>query len=470
VLYAAAAIALPAQTYTALHSFDGTDGASPRWSLVQGLDGNLYGTTVAGGGTTNPGTVFKITPTGTVTTLHSFCAETNCTDGFSPASGVVLATNGEFYGVTYSGGANCAPGGCGTIFSVTSSGTLTTIYSFCAEISCTDGNHPNAGLVQASNGYLYGTTSYGGATNQGTVFKITPSGTLTTIHSFDGTDGLFPSGPLVQDTNGYLYGTTSQGGAYCNVTGCGTVFRMTPSGTLTTLYSFNGTDGQNPVGALVQATNGYLYGATSGGGANSHGTIFKMTPSGTLTPMLYSFCSESGCTDGSLPDGGLVQAPENEDLYGATFYGGTGCGSNGCGTIFKMTPSGTLTTVFRSYCPESGCPYYPGALLQDTNGAFYGATFDGGTGSVGTAYSLSLGLGAFVKPLPTSGAVGSAVKILGSNLTGATSVTFDGIAATFTVVSRYLITTTVPTGATSGTVEVVTPSAALSSNVAFTVP
>jgi len=241
--------------------------------------------------------------------------------------------------------------------------------------------------------------------------------------------------------------------------------------TFTKLFSFDRRDGAGSQAGLIQGTGGNFYGTTSGGGANGpyYGTVFEITPSGTLT-RLYSFCSESGCTDGSLPDGGLVQAPENEDLYGATFYGGTGCGSNGCGTIFKMTPSGTLTTVFRSYCPESGCPYYPGALLQDTNGAFYGATFDGGTGSVGTAYSLSLGLGAFVKPLPTSGAVGSAVKILGSNLTGATSVTFDGIAATFTVVSRYLITTTVPTGATSGTVEVVTPSAALSSNVAFTVP
>ena len=142
------------------------------------------------------GTIFKITPSGTLTTLHSFCAQSNCTDGESPEAGLIQATNGNFYGTTYQGGANCAPDGCGTIFKITPSGTLTTVYSFCSQSGCSDGYYPEAGLIQASNGDFYGTTTFGGAGGVGTVFKITPSGTLTTLHSFcsqsNCTDGEYP--------------------------------------------------------------------------------------------------------------------------------------------------------------------------------------------------------------------------------------------------------------------------------------
>jgi uncharacterized repeat protein (TIGR03803 family) len=204
-------IALPAQTFTTLHSFDGTDGAGPA-GLVQGTSGDLYGTTGAGGAGANAdGTIFKITPSGRLTTLYTFCSQGGCTNGYSPLAGLAQARNGDFYGSTDYGGTH----GPGTIFKITPSGTLTTLYSFCAQSGCPDGGYPIGGLVQATNGNLYGTTSGGGA--GGTIFKITPSSTLTTLYNFCSqsgcTDGDFPVAGLVQATNGDLYGTTEWGGA-----------------------------------------------------------------------------------------------------------------------------------------------------------------------------------------------------------------------------------------------------------------
>jgi uncharacterized repeat protein (TIGR03803 family) len=358
----------------------------------------------------------------TFTTLQKF----DGTNGASPRAVLVQATNGDLYGTTYYDGANCSVPCGGTVFRISTTGTLATLYSFCSESGCTDGESPSAGLVQATNGYLYGTTIYGGANGYGTVFKITPSGALTTLYTFcsqpDCADGLQPYAALIQATNADLYGTTYDGGA--NGTG-GTVFRITPGGTLRTLHSFcsegtnpSCTDGENPEAGLIQGTDGNLYGTTSGGGANGVGTVFKITPSGTLTT-LYSFCPGAntvGCTDGEAPLAGLV---------------------------------------------------------QDTNGTFYGTTWAGGAISDGlydgVVFSLSVGLGPFVETQPTSGKVGETVKILGTDLTGATSVTFNGTAAAFTVVLPSEISTTVPSGATTGTVEVVTPSGTLSSNVPFRV-
>src|ERR1017187_8616145 len=190
VLCATTAVALPAQTFTTLFSFDNTHGATPEGSLVQATNGYLYGTTF-GGGTFNYGTVFKITPSGTLTTLYGFAGYP--TDGAYPVAGLVQATNGDFYGTTWQGGPNAGGNGdgAGTIFKITPSGTLTTLYSFCSQSGCTDGNGPEwAGLVQATNGDLYGTTAAGGAnggtygSGAGTVFKISPSGTLATLYSF----------------------------------------------------------------------------------------------------------------------------------------------------------------------------------------------------------------------------------------------------------------------------------------------
>jgi uncharacterized repeat protein (TIGR03803 family) len=458
-----------AQTFTTLHSFDGTDGENPYYAgLVQATNGNLYGTTY-GGGANGYGTVYKITPGGTLTTVYNFCSQSGCVDGASPAAGLILATNGNFYGTTHSGGVNNNPclDSCGTVFRITPSGTLTTLYSFCTQSACTDGDVPITGLIQATDGNFYGVTGYGGAYGFGTVFKITPSGTLTSLYSFcsggvgNCTDGDMPFAALVQATNGNLYGATSGGGTDDD----GTIFEITPTGALTTIHSFDNTDGSGPFAGLVQATDGNLYGTTVGGGVTGAGTVFKITPSGTLTT-IYSFCSLSSCADGENPSAALVQAT-NGKFYGTTTIYGTLFE----GTIFEITSTGTLTTLYNFCCMNGANPYAP--LVQDTNGRFYGTTNREGLGvcpsGCGTVFGLSVGLGPFVEILPASGRVGAAVKILGTNLTGATSVTFNGTAATFTVASSSEITTTVPAGATSGKVKVVTSSGTLTSNVNFRV-
>jgi uncharacterized repeat protein (TIGR03803 family) len=389
VLVLATGAATQAQTFTTLHSFDNTDGAVPD-ALVQATDENFYGTTGVGGAN-NAGTVFKITPSGTLTTLHSFCSLSGCADGANPF-GLVQATDGNFYGTTVGANSLCL-GGCGTVFKITSSGTLTTLHSF----DQADGGGPNA-LVQATDGNFYGTTNNGGANFFGTVFKITPSGTLTTLYSFCqggvGTncpDGGFPTfAALVQATDGNFYGTTDVGGAHGLASG-GTVFKITPSGTLTTLYSFCSligcADGSVPYAGLVQATDGNFYGTTEGGGANNAGTVFKITPSGMLTT-LYSFCSQSGCTDGANPfRAGLVQATDG-NLYGTTFLGG---GANNAGSVFKISPSGTLTTLY-TFCLQSGCAdgANPFGLVQATDGNFYGTTANGGASGFGTVFKLTV--------------------------------------------------------------------------------
>ena len=375
-----------AQTFTTVKSFDYADGAYPTAALVQATDGNLYGTTFTGGlwqcNIGGCGTVFKITRSGTLTTLHNFSGG----DGATPYAGLVQATDGNLYGT--SSGAY-APGSYGTVFEITPSGTLTTLHSF----NSTDGAFPFAGLVQATNGNFYGTTSSGGANGYGTVFEITPSGTLTTLHNFDSTDGATSYGALVQATDGDFYGTTfAGGGSGCGGTGCGTVFKITASGTLTTLHTFVGEDGANSYAGLIQATDGNFYGTTSGTYAPGNGTVFKITPSGALTT-LHSFDG----ADGSLPYAGLIQATDGE-LYGTTPYsGGYAC----CGSVFKITLSGTLTSVYNSFCTKVNCS--DGAeplagLVQTTGGSFYGTTGfgglygeTGGTSGYGVVFRLSFG-------------------------------------------------------------------------------
>lgn len=463
-LFAATAITSSAQVFTTLANFGGSNGSNPFAGLVQGFDGNFYGTTYYGGAN-NSGTVFKITPAGKLITLYRFCTQSGCTDGAHPSASLVQASNGDFYGTTLAGGANDD----GTVFKITLTGTLTTLHSFDGG----DGLNPSAGLIQATNGNFYGTTQYGGGTGGGTVFKITPSGTLTTLYSFCAqylcADGWRPYAGLVQATDGNLYGITIYGGGndgfgYCFDYGCGTVFKITPTGTLTKLYSFcasltDCSDGALPAAGLVQGTDGNFYGTSSAGGATTArgGTVFKITPTGTRTT-LYSFCPQSPCTDGYSPLG-LVQATDG-NFYGTTYYGGA---SYYDGTVFKITPTGTLTTLY-SFDVSNGA-----ILVQATGGAFYGTTTYGGTYNHGTAFTLSVGLGPFVETQPASGKVGAGIKILGTNLSGATSVTFNGTAATFTVVSPSLITTTVPAGATTGEVEVIKPHGTVRSNVPFRV-
>jgi len=251
VLLCAAAVSASAQTFTTLVSFDRTNGAFPFSSVVQGADGNFYGTTLQGG-TSNAGTLFKVSPGGTLTELHSF----DRTDGAQPWDAPILGSNGGLYGTTGLGGAYRD----GTVFEITPTGTLRQLHSF----SSTDGSDPVAGLVEGADGNFYGVTKGGGAYLWGTVFKITPSGILTTLHSFAGypTDGAAPAGALVQGTDGSFYGTTQEGGAYSPVAcyggdepilGCGTIFKITPDGALTILHSFDYyEEGGNPAAGLVE--------------------------------------------------------------------------------------------------------------------------------------------------------------------------------------------------------------------------
>jgi uncharacterized repeat protein (TIGR03803 family) len=308
-------------------------------------------------------------------------------------------------------------------------------------------------VVQATGGNFFGTTSTTMiGTYFGTVFKITTGGKLTTLHRLDGTDeGSYPYAGLVQANDGNFYGTAREGGnAVCPIGqwGCGTLFKITTEGTFTTVHSFDGTDGAFPQAALVQATDGSFYGTTSV-------TVFKMTPAGILTTLYRFSCTQTNCPDGAGPSAGLVQATDG-NLYGTT-----------PSTIFKITTGGTLTTLHSFNGTDGSYPY--AGLFEATNGILYGTTTKGGAYGYGTVFSLSVGLHPFVQIQPTSGKVGAAVIIRGTNLTGATGVTFNGTAATFTVVSGTEITTNVPTGATTGKVKVKTPHGTFTSNVVFRV-
>ena len=457
-----------AQTLTVLTSLSSVappgGGGNLVWTLVQGLDGNFYGTTQGGGETcaNNPfatcGVVFKVTPAGKLTVPYDFC-QNDCTDGGAPFSGLFLSPSGKFYGTTTSGGVNHN----GALYEITPSGVLTTLHSFTG----TNAEGIPYGPVVEADGAFYGITGLGGASAYGTIYKVTPNGTLTTLHTFSGTDGdevgLEAEG-LLEAPNGDFYGATAYG--TLNSNGCGTIFKMTSKGTFKTLYGFpsSSTQGCGPFDGLVQAPDGDLYGTTVGGGPANDGTIFKMTPSGTLTS-LYSFCSQSNCADGSMPNAGMILGTDG-NFYGTTIYGG----ATNRGTIFQITPAGAYKVLY-SFCSQSGCTDGASSysrLIQATDGKFYGTTSVGGGGNNGgTVFALSMGLAPFVQTLPTSGKVGAQIKILGTDLTGATSVTFHGTAATFKVNGPKVIVATVPAGATTGKVRVKTPKGTFVSNVAF---
>ena len=459
-----------AQTFTVLTSLSEVappgGGGNLVWSLVQGFDGNFYGTTQGGGGTcaNNPfatcGTVFKVTPTGTLSIVHEFC-QNACTDGGAPFSGLILSPSGNFYGTTTQDLVNHG----GTLYEMTPTGTVTTLHSF------TGGNGEGTpyGPVVRGSGAFYGITALGGSSGDGTVYEITSSGVLTTLHTFSGADGeevgLVPVG-LVEAPNGSFYGVAAYGSQSSNT--CGTVFKVTPKGTFATVYGFDntGTKGCGAYDGLALAANGNLYGTTASGGTANDGSIFEVTPNGKQIT-LYSFCSQSFCGDGSIPNAGLILGTDG-NFYGTTVYGG----ANNQGTIFQITPSGAYKVLY-SFCSQTGCADGSNSysqLMQGTDGNFYGATSAGGGGSNGgTAFKLSMGLAPFVETIPASGKVGTKIEIVGTNMTGATSVTFHGTAAAFKVEAPGHIVATVPAGATPGKVQVNTPGGALVSNIVFRV-
>jgi uncharacterized repeat protein (TIGR03803 family) len=350
--------------FSLLYSFAGGSGdsADPYHTLIQGSDGDFYGTTNAGG-SSNDGTIFKISPSGIESVFYSFASV--------PYSGLVQGSDGNIYGTTASGGTS----GRGTVFKITPSGTETVLYSFPAGSS-----DPYTGLIQGSDGNFYGTTGAGGATDDGTVFKVTPSGTETVLHAFakTGTDGQTPYAGLIQGSDGNLYGTTYFGGAH----GFGTVFKVTPGGTETVLYSFaGGNDGEHPYAGVIQGSDGNFYGTTYQGGASGYGTVFKLTPSGIET-VLYTFAG--GSSDGAYPEAGVIQGSDG-NFYGSTLQGG----ASGLGLVFKLTPSGT-ETILHAFAGASDGANPTANLVLGSDGNLYGSTSAGGSSGDGTFFKVSL--------------------------------------------------------------------------------
>ena len=284
-------------------------------------------------------------------------------DGAIPSAGLVEGTDGGLYGTTQNGG----PGDFGTVFRLMPDGTFTTLHTF----SGADGAYPFAGLVKASDGAFYGTTPEGGASDFGTVFKITSDGTFTTLHDFGGSDGGYPYCVLVQGSDGDFYGTT--------VNGAGTVFKITSSGSLTTIYSFSGSDGSIPYAGLVQGSDDNFYGTTYFGGTSNAGTVFRITSSGSLTT-LYNF----SVSDGGFPLASLVQGADGR------FYGTTqGGGGSDAGTVFSITSGGSLITLHNFSNGDGMSPQ--AALLAGSDGNFYGTTANGGTDGFGTVFKITSG-------------------------------------------------------------------------------
>jgi uncharacterized repeat protein (TIGR03803 family) len=472
LLCAVATLASASPTFKALVSFNGTNGSDSAYvDLVQGIDGDLYGTTQFGGAY-NQGTVFKIDSAGNLTTLWSFCKDSGCPDGNRPAAGLTIVTGGNLYGTTYYGGAH----GAGTVFKITPAGALTTVHSFCGQpigSNCVDGSNPDAPLLLAADGNLYGTTvlggngGCGGCHGGGIAFKFSLSGVFTKIHDFctaTCTDYGNPSNSLMQAADGNFYGEIYGRYAYY----AGNIFRMTPAGKVTLIYTFcklaNCTDGVFPSGGLVQGANGSLYGTTAGGGQYNDGEFFEITTTGTLT-VQHSFANATGNLGLNSNSGVILGFDGN--FYGVTYQGGTGNCVFACGTVFSLTPTGSLTTLYSLDGNPDGTG--PWGLVQDTNGTFYGTTLSGGGSNAGTVYTLADGLGPFVKLVTTHGKVGTTVDILGQGLTGTSKVAFDGVPATFNIVSGTFITAVVPDKALTGKVTVTTSAGTYHSSKTFNV-
>ncbi len=372
---------------TTLLDFTG-DGASNKGSnceaaLMEGPDGYLYGTTVAGGAF-NYGTVFKMTSAGTLTTLVQFTGNGSTHKGRNPQASVVQASDGNFYGTTLQGGSSDS----GTVFAISPIGVLTTKIDFTGMSGQNPGGFPYCDLLKGTDGNFYGTASSGGTNNKGTIFKIDPAATLTTLTNFSGSSlpnkGQVPRAGLIQGNDGNFYGTTDvTGGGSLG----GTIFKVTPAGQLTTLYEFvfNGPTGFTPRAPLVLGNDGNFYGSTRDGGANSAGTIYQITPAGSLTTLVH-FTGTSGARLGSAPQGALIQGTDG-DFYGTTSAGG----ANNLGTVFKMTPAGALTTLVEFTGTGGTRPGSApqGALVLGSDGALYGTTSNGGIADVGTIFKVT---------------------------------------------------------------------------------
>ncbi len=362
----------PAGGETVLYSFTGgADGGSPQAGVTLDSAGNIYGTTSAGGGKAGAGVVFKLDPSGHETVLYAF---TGGADGSAPYAGVIRDASGNLYGTTRYGGAM----GLGTVYKLDTSGHETALYSFKGG---TDGYGPMSGLVLDPAGNLYGTMATANGCNcSGIVYKVDPSGNQTILYSFtDAVHGGFPSGGLIIDAAGNLYGTASFGGIIGSLVASGVVYRVSPSGQETVLYTFSGgADGGGPYGGVIADAAGNLYGTAGGGqGTGSTGLIFKLDTSGHET-VLYSFTSAA---NGAGPSGGLLLGPAGQ-IYGTTHSGGAAA----AGTVFAVA-NGNETVLCNFSSEADG--YNPNAgLTSDPAGNFYGTTLYGGTGNAGVVFKL----------------------------------------------------------------------------------
>jgi uncharacterized repeat protein (TIGR03803 family) len=367
-------------------------GCLPFGGLIQANNGSFYGTACAGG-PQGVGTVFQMASNGAVTLLYAF---PNGTGGNYPPMGcfpytaLVQGANGFLYGTTSYGGST----GDGTVFRMNTNGTGTVAWSLDFAGS---GSLPYGGLVQGRDGNFYGTTSEGGTSSDGypwgygTIFKLAPNGSLAGIHSFDNNDGAGPCSTLVQGGDGSLYGTAQLGGTNG---GWGTIFKMTLNGALTALFSFANTNGALPNAGLVQDAGGNLYGLTIAGGAYGAGTVFKLAADGTFTS-LYSFTGGddgSNCISARLLDSDVFVAPgsgglllaSDGNLYGTTVGGGV----YGLGTVFRISPDGTMETLVQFDGYQGANPYC--TLIQAADGRLYGTTQNGGAYGLGAIFRLTI--------------------------------------------------------------------------------
>ena len=363
-----------------IHVFDRLTEGTLSTGWVRARDGNFYGANKGGNGPSRVGTIVRMTPAGSVTVLHTF---TGGADGGWPNGPLIQASDGDFYGMTTVGGRS----NFGTVFRMSADGVFTVLYVFAGG---TDGKWPQGGLIQASDGNFYGAIAIGGMNGQGAIFRMTRDGALTLLHSFGGSDGFYPVASLIQATDGNLYGSTVDGVPFAH-NDYGTIFRLDLSGNYTVLHRFEALAGTDIVGAprapLVQAADGYLYGATAqGGGSVGHqtcGALFRIGTDGTFS-VLHRFNSVEGC---KTTDDSLIQADDGA-VYGMT----TGSGYGYIGTIFRITLDGTLTIVRSFTSSESVFP--SGGLVRGLDGSLYGATGNGGANLVqfrnaGVAFRLS---------------------------------------------------------------------------------
>jgi len=393
-----------AQTETVLYTFNGgVDGRYPyNDRLLRDANGNIYGTTEAGGGSGcygsfGCGTVFKLSPDGVDTILHRFAGGS---DGANPYAGLVQDTEGNLYGTTGAGGTSgCGGSGCGIVFTLAPTDEEKVLHRFSG---VPDGADPISSLVRDYNGNIYGTTVAGGAVTTscnegcGTFFSLTPSGREQVLHRFGVTsdDGWYADASPVRDSKGNFYGTVFYGGAY----GSGAVFELTASGKEKVLYSFCpklgcAGDGQNPYSGLISDQTGNFYGTTFNGGVYKAGAVFELTATGE-EKVLYSF---TGRADGANPYAGLLR-DESGNLYGTTVQGGeSGCGGSGCGTVFEVTASGEEKTLYRFTGGADGGNPFSG-LVRDADGNLYGTTIYGGDLSCYNGYYYGCGVVFKVRP------------------------------------------------------------------------